>query len=483
MRKFAKPILIAGGAAAGLVVLVVLAANLYLQSKDVQERLRLAASQAAGVPVQIRGTAYTPWDGLRVTGVVVPHGGETRVPFLDVAAVSVRFEWLSLFQRQFLVREVVVKNPVLNILQADSGEWKKPPRFPEPDAAVIPTSEPPVAEGPLVVTVPAEESTPRPDSARPRVALTRPVALEQVKVRDGDIYLEDAKRVRIGSVHGVDVDGARQPDDSWKGTFVIAEAQFFGRIYPRKIRGQFTWDGRDLEVSGIEAKWAEGLVTGHFSLQTGTERRFSGVLKVLDVALRKLVAEAGLTEEGTRGKLFGDLQIEGTPGRPESVAGRGRVELRSARFEPASFVRQLGELLSIEELQMLQLRTAEADFTIADREVRVDRMVMESENLVVDAKGPAAFDGSLDLDARLHLNERLRRDLRALVGKNLKPSDDRPGYMHIPFQVTGTVERPESDLLDKVVGERLGRDMGGLLRGLLGTPGGKKTSPAPTEGR
>lgn len=481
VRKFAKPILIVSGGVAGLVTLAVLAANLYLQSNDVQQRLRLAASQAAGVPVQVRGTSFTPWGGLRVTGVLVPHRGEARVPFLDVAAVSVHFQWASLFQSRLVVKEVVIRNPVLNILQADSGEWKRPAAFPEdtPPGEIEPSG--PERGAPLVVTPPVEPA----ETPKRAVAAMRPVTLEQVRVRDGDIYLEDAKRVRIGSVHGVSIEATRQADDSWAGRFLIEEAQFLGRIYPRRIRGTFTWTPHQLDIRDVEGEWAEGLVTGSFSLATGSDPRFAGALKVLDVSLKALVLEAGMTEESTRGKLFGEVEITGKPGDPASVTGRGRVELRTARFEPATFVRQLGELLSIAELQMLQLRTAEADFTIAEQAVHADRIVMESENLILDATGPAGFDGSLNLDARLHLNDRLRRDLRALVGRNLKPSADRPGYMNIPFRVTGTLSRPESDLLDKVMGERLGRDVGGLIRGLLGAPGGRKASPSPTpaEGR
>jgi ribosomal 50S subunit-associated protein YjgA (DUF615 family) len=56
----------------------------------------------------------------------------------------------------------------------------------------------------------------------------------------------------------------------------------------------------------------------------------------------------------------------------------------------------------------------------------------------------------------------------------------------MPFSITGTITRPKSDLLDKLVGVRLGDDVGGLLKNLLRMPKKEKkknkpaATPAPT---
>jgi hypothetical protein len=72
----------------------------------------------------------------------------------------------------------------------------------------------------------------------------------------------------------------------------------------------------------------------------------------------------------------------------------------------------------------------------------------------------------MKLQARLHLNERLRKDLGGLLGNNFKESE-RPGYQQMPFSITGTVSRPKTDLLDKLTGFRIGEDVGGLLKNLF----------------
>jgi hypothetical protein len=48
----------------------------------------------------------------------------------------------------------------------------------------------------------------------------------------------------------------------------------------------------------------------------------------------------------------------------------------------------------------------------------------------------------------------------------------------MPFSITGSLDRPKSDLLDKMVGLRIGQDVGGLLKNLLRTPQKQKNKPA-----
>jgi hypothetical protein len=146
-------------------------------------------------------------------------------------------------------------------------------------------------------------------------------------------------------------------------------------------------------------------------------------------------------------------------------------------MEPIELIRQLGELLRVDELRMLALKNAEAVFSIRDSRVIVEELQLTSENLMIDATGNAGFNGDLDLSARLHVNDKLRKETRGLLGKNFQPSEAE-GYTHMPFTITGSLDRPKSDLLDKMVGLQIGQDVGGLLKNLLRTPKKKKNKPA-----
>jgi len=202
------------------------------------------------------------------------------------------------------------------------------------------------------------------------------------------------------------------------------------------------------------------------SLETGPDRGFSVVVAAEGVLIKKLAADAGIDGEGSRGSLFSKGNLSGIAGKPETFAGKVDISLQQARFQPLDFIRQIGELMRIQELQMFELKTAEAGLKIHDKKVTVENLVLQSENLVMDAKGPVGFDGKMKLQARLHLNERLRKDLSGLLANNFKESE-REGYQQMPFSITGTTSRPKTDLLDKLTGFRLGEDVGGLIKNLF----------------
>ena len=127
--------------------------------------------------------------------------------------------------------------------------------------------------------------------------------------------------------------------------------------------------------------------------------------------IKKLAEDAGINGDGSCGSLFAKGNLHGISGKPETFTGRVEMSLQQARFQPLDFIRQIGELMNIQELQMFELKTAEAVLNIHDKKVAVDTLVLESKNLVMDAKGPVGFDGKMKLQAHLHLNERLRTEL------------------------------------------------------------------------
>jgi hypothetical protein len=46
----------------------------------------------------------------------------------------------------------------------------------------------------------------------------------------------------------------------------------------------------------------------------------------------------------------------------------------------------------------------------------------------------------------------------------------------MPFSITGTIHRPKTDLLDKIVGSRIQRELGGILKSFLQFPTSKSKS-------
>lgn len=455
MQKFAKPILIAAGAAVALCALAVLGANLYLQSSGVQARIHEAASLAAGMPLRIQGTSFTPWSGVSVSGLTVTQHDGSAAPLLDVSSVSVGFRFLPLLGGKVVISDVLLTSPTVTSVQRPDGTWEQPERY-------RPESLPAGPDGGQTIK-PAPVTAARP--AAPR----QPVEIERLRIRNGRSLSYDSKGVLVMALENITVNARIPAEGPATGEFKIHDTTFGGVVRPRKVTGHFSWENGTLDIPDIAAKWAGGELTGSFHLEPLPANRFSATLAASDVALSKLAEDAGIGGDGKKGKLFLKGKIGGTPGKQESFTGAAEARLQEARLQPLDFIRQIGDLLQVEELQMLQLKTAEASFTIRDQKVIADKMVLESENLVMDAEGTANFDGKLKLRARLHVNEKLRRESHGLIGNKFEKSD-RDGYTQMPFTVSGSLSRPKTDLLDKLVGIRIGQDIGGLLKNLFRAP-------------
>ena len=70
-------------------------------------------------------------------------------------------------------------------------------------------------------------------------------------------------------------------------------------------------------------------------------------------------------------------------------------------------------------------------------------------------KGTVSFDGKLQLES--HVNEKMRSQLFRAIHDNFKPIDD-PGYTAVNFRVSGTVGRPKTNLMDKLISAATRRD-------------------------
>ena len=168
-----------------------------------------------------------------------------------------------------------------------------------------------------------------------------------------------------------------------------------------------------------------------------------------------------------RGKLEGSFEASGKTAEPEALTGRGEILLRDGQVQQYSLLVALGQLLQIEELTQLQLQQAEAKYHITPGLITIDALVLRSPNIRLSGNGTITFDGKLNLDSQLAINSKLRGQLFKMIRDNFVATGEQ-GYYALAFQVSGTVDRPKTNLMDRLVG----RGLKDLFNGWLG--GGKK---------
>jgi hypothetical protein len=170
-----------------------------------------------------------------------------------------------------------------------------------------------------------------------------------------------------------------------------------------------------------------------------------------------------------KGELEGSFQASGKTADPNALVGKVEIFLRDGRVQQYSLLVLLGQILQIEELQELHLEQAEAKYHLSPGLVTIDDLILRSPNIRLTASGTVAFDGRLKLDSQLAINDRIRGQLFKAIRVNFQPTNE-PGYSAIDFQVGGTIDRPSTNLMDRLVG----RDLTNMLNSLFG---GKKDRP------
>lgn len=444
MPKFAKRFLIGAAIVVAAFALVLLCVNLYLQSSAVQQRIRTAASQALGAEIAVRSTTYTPWSGLVLRDITIPDPSLPKANALEAEALRIRFSLLPLFGQRFIVTEATLFEPKMIVRQLENGSWQMP-------------------FGRRAEVVPTEVERP----AAPRVkGPSFRAELQRFRLGSGQIAFINAANRTILLLERSDIQAELTADMTASGTILIGRMNIGNSLKPKRVGGPFTWDGTVFDLPAIQGSLAGGKLTGRYRIETGDNPAFAMAVLLEGVLLKKLADEAGMEAGKTDGQLQGSLELSGDPRNSKTTTGKGQFELLSAKLKPVEFLSKLGELFQIDELQLLQLSDAKIDLTIGNERVNVDDIYLKSENLILQGQGPIRFNGKMDLDAKLLINQKLHSQLQGILSKNFKDSED-PEYRELPFSVTGKIDSPRTDLLDKITGLPLGQDMGGLLQNLF----------------
>ena len=236
----------------------------------------------------------------------------------------------------------------------------------------------------------------------------------------------------------------------------------------RHVKAEITASKKSFSIDQFTAKIAEGKIQGAMLIAPVDAPLVSYQLSTqfFGVSLRDLLEQTAFQKNIISGIAQGKINLTGIVGNPDAIKGEGTLEFLQAQIKPADFLSQFGQLLQIDELKMLSLSEAKANYKIASNRVIVDSARMKSENLILTARGNYFFNGGLNLDAQLLLNEKLQGRLRGLIPSQLQPSSE-PGYLQIPFSINGSITHPQTDLLYKMGAQQLQNTVTGLIRGFL----------------
>lgn len=476
------------GGALVFAVVILLGVNLYVQAQGTHRRIQQELSQRLGTPLTLHRISITPWSGLQLSGIVIPQEAEKiGGDFLHAQTFQLRVQFWSLFSDRLVIRQVSLIKPEVLWAQNSAGKWRLPElpvekRAPEPTPSVI------AAPGPTLASSPQQRAA-APPAPSPNEERTATLATEQpsasftpevrrVTLRDGDFtFLDSAGRI-VAKFSGLDFTSSFRTATALKGSTQIEKISLRDRFFIEHLDSPLHYDPALLAFSKISADTAEGKLNGSFQMQLQeVDSPFNASVKFHDLQAAKLLADAGGPPEMLTGRVEGFLDAEGSTADSNSIRGRGEIFLRDGTLRQYSLLVALGQILQIDELMQLHLEQAELHFHINPGIVTIDQLLLRSPNIRLAATGTIKFDGKLRLNAQLALNDKIRRQLFEPIRVNFVPVNEPAGYAAIDFHVSGTLERPKTDLMEKVVGHDL-RDLGGVISSLFGHS--KKKKPEPT---
>jgi type II secretion system protein N len=472
VQKFGRIILFALAGILILAAAVLLGMNLYVQSQGTQARIQQELRHRLGTPLHISRISVTPWGGLKLSGITIPQTAEPNSPtFLEAKSFTLQLRFLSLFSRKLVITQVALVDPNVTWPQNSQGRWRLPGTARKeteraPETAEVATEIP--AFNPSAEVVPSQTPVAQPSTAPPNLVKENRGAfvpeVRGVSLRGGNFRFLDRSGKMVATFNNVGFQSVLRNAVALRGRANVEKISLRDRFFLQQLRSPLRYEPDALEFSQITARAGEGDVTGNFSMQPQTEDSpFNVEVKFRNVQADRIVIEAGGPAGVLQGRLEGNFRASGKTADADALAGSGDITLRDGQVRQYSLLVALGQVLQIDELTQLHLEQAETKYHIEPGVVTIDSLILYSANIHLSATGTITFAGKMRLDSRLAINEKIRGQLYKPLRANFQPTDE-PGYYAVDFQVTGSVERPKTNLLEKVVGRDL-KDFFNILRG------------------
>jgi hypothetical protein len=490
VKKLSRILLVMLAVILGLAVLILIGVNMYVQSEGTQARIQQELSQRLGATLHVRRISVTPWAGLKLSGITIPQSQPgVSTDFLTAKTFRLRIKFGSLFSQRLVIKEISLINPEVVWAQNADGKWRLP-SMPQPPGMKAPekieqaavSTAPARADVPPAVDKREEAPEAAPESVEVEESTPFTPEIQRVNLVHGSFRFLDEKLKSVATFDDVRFRSGFRTATDLRGDISIEKTSLGDRFFLEKLQSPLRYAPDELDFSQITARAGGGEITGRFTLLPQTENSpFTLSIKFHDVQADRIVADAGGARGMVTGRLEGHLDASGTIADENALAGAGEIILRDGQVQQYSLLVALGQLLQIEELRQLHFDQAQIKYHVSPRVITIDELLFRSQNIRLSAVGTVSFEGNLRLESQLAVSEKMRGQLFRAIRENFQPTDE-PGYSAVGFQVSGTVGRPKTNLMDKLIGRDL-KDLGSVINSFIGGGKSEKAKKKKAEAR
>jgi hypothetical protein len=432
-----------------------LAINLYIQSPGIQRELRESVSESLDLPIDVFRITFTPWGGLNLDSVTVGKP-DTSSPVLQAKNLRVRCDYNAFFRRKIIIREILLQHVDITI---PMGSTEHQPLIAQEKKNSRPTT---AASQSVTNRAPAQTAAPLPSPTA--VAQQTPtlgdtlsrrfwVEIQKFKLKDATINVVHPDGSNVALVRGLDcILNFRHGD--YLGRAHADSATVVDSILIDDIGAPVKFESGVLTVGGIDASVAGGALTGELTVnfnKPGVDYRLQ--LHAVGVDLNEVASRTSNFFDRAHGTLEGTFELSGSVRDPSKLAGLGTMEIKSAYLDQYPLMQELGRWTQIDELQRLDLERAVSNFRVVGPNIQVDSIRLVSKNCQITLNGEVRDAHRLALDGRLTVSQFLSQKIPNELEDNFQPATDGHSR-YLDFHVSGSLTRPESNLFEKIIGDR-----------------------------
>jgi hypothetical protein len=442
-----------------------LAINLYIQSPGIQRELRNSVSESLDLPIDVFRITFTPWGGLNLEDVTVGKPG-TSSPVLQAKNLRVRCDYDAFFRRKIIVREILLQHvditiPVAGSIERQSQVLQAKKSSRPPSVA----SQPSISHGPAQSMVASPSPSAAPASPLPASLVQQAptlgdtlsrrfwVEIQKFKLRDTAITVVHPDGSTVAIVHGLDcILNFRHGD--YLGRAHAESATVADSIQVDDIGAPVKFQAGVLTLDEISASLAGGELTGELTVdfnKPGVDYRLQ--LHAVGVDLNEVTSRSNNFLDRAHGSLEGTFELSGSVRDPSKLAGLGTLEIKSAYLDQYPLMQEIGRWTQIDELQRLDLERAVSNFRVVGSNIQVDSIRLVSKNCQITLNGQVEDAHRLALDGRLTVSQFLSQKIPNELEDNFQPATDGHSR-YLDFHVSGSLMRPESNLFEKIIGDR-----------------------------
>jgi hypothetical protein len=430
-----------------------LAINLYIQSPGIQRELRESVSESLDLPIDVFRITFTPWGGLNLENVTVGKPG-TSSPVLQAKNLRVRCDYNAFFRRKIIVREILLQHVDITIPMGSTERQSQVVQAKKSSRPPTLASQPSISQAPAERTV----ASPAPLAHQPPTlgdTLSRRfwVEIQKFKLRDATLTVVHPDGSTVALVSGLDcILNFRHGD--YLGRAHAESALVADSIQIDDIGAPVKFQAGVLTLNEISASVAGGELNGELTVdfsKPGVDYRLQ--LHAVGVDLNEVASRSNNLLDRAHGSLEGTFELSGAVRDPSKLAGLGTLEIKSAYLDQYPLMQEIGRWTQIDELQRLDLERAVSNFRVVGPNIQVDSIRLVSKNCQITLNGQVEDAHRLALDGRLTVSQFLSQKIPNELEDNFQPGTDGHSR-YLDFHVSGSLMRPESNLFEKIIGDR-----------------------------